>query len=125
MFFISTTASSQNIQTTTIEWNCSSTFDASKGVITDETTKIVSSVDQIVWYDSNGVARKTLTITDKSGSWNNVSANGSIDFNITSGNQVGIVQFFRTGGIARVRIHLVESDESQIYEMVVDNLRAL
>ena len=122
---ISVAASSQDIQTSTIEWNCTSTFTARPGTTADEITKVVSSSDQVIWYDKDGVVIKTLSITDTTGSWSNVSGTGTIQFGITSGDDAGLVQFSRSNGVARIRIQLINGDDSQIYELVVDNLHAL
>jgi len=121
----STAASTQNVQTSTIKWNCTSTFTANPGSIDNEMTKVVSSSDQIVWYDSNDVVRKTFAITGSDGTWSNVSNNGSITFNITAGNDVEIVQFFRTAGVAKVRIIITEDNTPQSYELTVTTVNEL
>jgi hypothetical protein len=121
----STAAFSQNIQTATIEWNCTSTFTARPGITSDEITKVVSSSDQIVWYDNEGVIKKTFSVTDTNGSWTNVSNNGTINFTVASGDDAGMIQFLRTDGVARIRIHVITDDDSQIYELSVANFQTL
>ena len=121
---ISAVATSQNIQTATIEWNCNSTFIARPGTTTEEITKVVSSSDQVIWYDSAGLVKKSFSITDTNGSWSNVSSNGSINF-IVNGDDAGMVQFIRSEGIAKIRIHIITEDDSQIYELVVSNQHTL
>lgn len=117
--------SGQNIQTATIEWTCSSTFVATPGIITDETTKVVSSQETITWYDDNGTVRKTLSIVDAIGSWSNVSHNGSIMFNVTAGEDRGLVQLVKNGNAMTIRIQIIAATEIQLYELTVNSLTAL
>ena len=119
---IATTSFAQNIQTSTIEWNCISTFTSQPGTVVDENTKVVSSAEQIIWYDDNGAALKTLSITGSTGSWSNVSNNGSIIFNITSGDDTGIAQFSKSDGVTRIRIHIVIDEDSPVFELKVGTL---
>ena len=116
---------SQNIETSTIEWNCSSTFDVQTGTINDDATRIVSSANQITWYDDQGVAKETLQVTGHEGSWSNVSNNGSIIFKVISGNYSGIAQFSKANGVMRVRIQMVLDDEVPIYELTVNEINQL
>jgi len=117
-----TTCLAQNIQTSTIEWNCISTFTSQPGTVVDESTKVVSSSDQIIWYDNNDTVLKTLSITGYTGSWSNVSNNGSIVFNIASGDDTGIVQFSKSDGVTRIRIHIVVDEDSPVFELKVGTL---
>lgn len=115
----------QNIQTASIEWNCTSTFTAQPGDIIDEITKVVSSDEQIIWYDAEDNVKLTLSITGSEGTWSNVSSNGSILFKVNAGTDSGIVQFSKAGGVTRIRIHLVKEDEAPIYELTVSTVNAL
>lgn len=115
----------QNIETSTIEWSCSSTFTTNPGVITEEVTKVVSSQETITWYDNTGAPRQILTVDDAFGSWNNVEHNGSIIFNVTSGNDRGIVQFQKMSGSTVIRIQIIAETEVQLYELTVTSLTSL
>jgi hypothetical protein len=122
---ISTTASSQNIQTATIQWSCTSTFVPQDGSFTDENTKVVSSPDQIVWYDSDNAVRETFAITGSVGAWSNTSANGSILFRVSSGDQVCTVQFEKSGGTTRIRISKGSGSDLVVYELTVNSQNTL
>jgi hypothetical protein len=122
---ITSTALSQNILTSTIEWNSSSTFAALEGIITDENTRVVTSPTTITWYDSQNVVKKTFDITEVEGSWTNIFSNGSILFNVTSGNFSGIAQFIKTNDVKRIRFHLVHEDESVIYDLTFTDVNVL
>jgi hypothetical protein len=112
----------QNIQTTAIEWNINSTFDVEQGAITDETTRVVSSSTQITWYAPDNNIRKTMSITGATGTWTNVSSNGSIIFNVTCEESSGIVQFWKADGQTRIRIHLVNESGGVLHELNVSSL---
>jgi hypothetical protein len=114
--------SAQNIQTSTIAWSTSSTFDVEQGAITDEATRIVSSSSEIAWYGSDNNLRKTMSITGTTGTWSNVSSNGSITFNVTSEESSGIVQFWKADGQTRIRIHLISESGGMLCELEVSSL---
>lgn len=116
-----TTAIAQNIQTSTIEWRSTSTFDVEPGTIVNEQTKVVSSASQITWFGEDGNPFKTMPVNTVTGSWTNVGNNGSIIFNVNSENSSGIVQFWKNGSETKIRIHLVSDTESLIYELTVAN----
>lgn len=123
--FISTTASSQNILTSNIEWSSVSTFDAQDGMLTVETTKIISTPEQITWYAPDGSIRYSLNITGSDGSWTNVSQNGTIEFNVEGSDKVGVVQFQKVNGIRKVIIHFVLEDGKSIYELKINNVTGI
>jgi hypothetical protein len=116
---MSSLAFSQNVQSSTIQWNCISTFAAHTGTIVDENTKVVSSPEQIVWYDSNNNVLQTLSITSTIGSWSNVSNTGSIVFKISSGTDTGVAEFSKGDGITRIRIHIVKETEAPLFDLRV------
>lgn len=122
---IATAASSQNIQTATIEWNCTSTLELSTGTLTNENTKVVSAPDRITWYNANGDTTLASTIIASVGSWNNVTANGSIEVRVSSDTQQGLVEFKRSGGTMIIRIHIGFENPPIVFELVVANLHVL
>jgi len=121
----SSEASAQNIQTSTIEWNSISTFEAQSGTISDEATKVVSSAEQIIWYDKNGIAQKTFSITTATGTWPNVSSNGSIIYNVSYGDNSGVAHFSKLDHLTKIRLHLITEEGSPIYELVVTTITEL
>jgi len=123
--FVSTTAFSQNILTSSIEWNSIATFDAQDGMIVDETTKIVSGPTKITWYASNDSIKYDLTITGSDGSWANVSQNGSITFNVKDESNTGVVQFTKAENTIKITIYFVLQDGKSIYELKVNNVNNL
>jgi hypothetical protein len=123
--FCLTKTSAQNILTSSIEWNSSSTFTASIGVNTDEITRVVTSPSQITWYDNQDSVKQIFDIVSSEGSWNNVSNNGSISFKIKSGDSYGIAQFSKSGGSRMIRIQLVLDEEIPIYELTITDVNDL
>jgi len=114
--------SAQNIQTASIEWTCNSTFDATNGVATDEVTKVTTSPEHVVWYNKDGEAQKTFSVSGLAGSWTNVSSNGSVVINMTYGDNSAIAHFSRSTDAIRIRIHLISEPGSPIYELTVNSL---
>lgn len=125
VFCCSVKTFAQNIQTTSIEWNCSLTFIAQPVDMIDEVTKVVTSAEQIVWYDAEDNVKLTLTITGTEGSWSNVSNNGSILFRVNAGTDAGLAEFSKANGTTRIRIHIVRENEAPIYELTVSTVNAL
>lgn len=122
---LSTELFSQNIASETIEWHSSSTFAAATGEMTYETSKIVTSPTQIIWYDDSGATKQSLDILTSEGSWNNVANNGSILIKVKSGESFGIAQFSKSGNARTIRIQLVLEEESPIYEFTITDVNAL
>ena len=125
LLLASSSVFSQNIQTSTVEWNCASTFTASSGTFADEISKVVSNPQQITWYDAEGVARQTFAVTSANGSWTNVASNGSIQFIVSSGANRGTVQFERSAGATTIKILIISEAETEVYELSVNTVTPL
>jgi hypothetical protein len=122
MSLISAGVIAQDVQSSTIEWNSISTFSVQTGTYVDEITKVVTTPDQITWYDKDGIAQETLSITGSIGSWSNVNNNGSIFFKVTSGDDLGIVQFSKSSDKMTIRINIVTANDSPTYELTITTL---
>jgi hypothetical protein len=122
MSLISAGVIAQDIQSSTIEWSSISTFSVQAGTYVDEITKVVTTPDQITWYDKDGIAQETLSITGSIGSWSNVSNNGSIFFKVASGDDLGIVQFSKSSDKMTIRINIVTANDSPTYELTITTL---
>lgn len=122
LFVAASPAFAQNIQTTTVEWHCASTFVTQPGILTEEVTKVVSSQEGITWYDNSGVARQAFSIVSASGSWNNIAHNGTIIFLVSSGSDSGVVQFTRSEGNTTIRVQVNGENDTQLYELVVNSI---
>lgn len=126
-----TASYSQDILSSTIEWNCVTTFDAQNGIFTNEDTRVVSSSTHITWYDTNNNVKYNLKITDVDGSWPNVSHNGSIEYNVivddeaNADDKVAVVQFRKASGKTIIVIHFVLQDGKSVYELTVNNVNTL
>jgi hypothetical protein len=122
---ISTAATSQNIRTSSVEWNCSLTSISMSGSVTGENTKVVSSSNNIVWYNEDGSVRKTLSIVNAAGSWGDVSDDGIITFSVTSDGNTGTVSFSKTHDIVQISIQVADGPDSPIYDLTVSTVNAL
>jgi hypothetical protein len=122
---MSTTALSQNIQTSSVEWNCSLTSVSEPSSVVPENTKVVTSADQVIWYNADGTVRNTLSIVDAVGSWTDVFDDGSITFSINSNGNSGTIHFSRIHDIIQISIQVVEGPESPMYDLTVSTVNAL
>lgn len=111
------TSFSQNIQTSTIEWSCSST--------SQENTKVVSSPTEIIWYAANGVVKKTLAIVRVDGTWDDVTNDGAIMIHARANNNTATFYFSKSYGVILVSIKNIDSEESPTYDLNVTNVTAL
>lgn len=125
VWFTTLKMQAQDIHTANLEWSCASIFEAQEGVFKDEIAKIKSSAEEIVWYDKNGVVQKTFSIAGSSGTWTDISGNGSVVFNMTYGDNSGFVQFSKAGSTVKIRVHLINEEGSPIYEFTVATVTTL
>lgn len=120
----SSAAYSQDVLTSTIEWNSVLTFDTQNGLMIDEATKVVSSPTSITWYDSSDAVRYSLNVTGSEGTWTNVSGNGHILFYF-NGDKAGVIEFRKEGTSIKVLIHFMLEDGKSIYELRINNVNSL
>lgn len=119
MLLASINVYSQDILSSNIQWKSSSFFDASDGTEQNVQTTITTSSNQIVWRDANGSVKYDLTIVQSTGSWSNVSQNGSMGYQVLAGSNNGIVEFKRASGIIQARILIVEGETTSLYDVTI------
>lgn len=122
--FSSTAAIAQNIATQTIRWNAVQVLDLQTGSATQDIHYVITSADEIKWYDSYGVLKQTFQITQRQGSWSNVAQPGSIFCEVTAGERRGRIEISRTSEQMLIRITLFSDAPDQataITELTIAN----
>jgi hypothetical protein len=118
----------QNITTQTIRWQINQTQEVNAGKISEDPDQIVSyGTTKIEWQNSQGIVKKTFTISETNGSWTNVQNNGSILYEVSAGEQLGTVRIFRNSSELTIRITMIKGDDvdPDFYEMSVTDLEML
>jgi hypothetical protein len=118
----------QNITTQTIRWHINQTQEVNAGKISEDPDQIVSyGTTKIEWKNSQGIIKKTFTISETNGSWTNVQSIGSILYEVNAGEQLGTVRISRTSSELTIRITLIKGDDvdPDFYEMSVTDLEIL
>ncbi|HEY9049624.1 MAG TPA: hypothetical protein VIN08_27190 [Ohtaekwangia sp.] len=118
----------QNITTTTLAWQASSVTDSNTGnILSAGGDKIIShSNTSVEWQDAQGNVKYTYAVNTVNGSWSNVSNNGSIIYQVTTGGNSGTITFTKSGSETTVRILVLEGEDiPDMYEFKISSLTAL
>lgn len=118
----------QNITTENLSWYISSIDDVNNGErVTSENDKLITyGSTRIEWYNADGSIKHNYVIDNVSGSWENVTNNGSIVYQFKDGDQLGTITFERVKNETMVRV-LVGKDDMQpeIYEIKIIKITTL
>jgi len=121
--------SAQVITTQNLVWQASSAVDVNTGdILSTEGDKVVShGSTSVEWKDSQGNVRYTYTVNTVNGTWNNVSNNGSIIYQVTTGSKSGTITFIRSGSEISVRILVLNDgdDIPDMYEIKIASITTL
>ncbi len=122
---VTTPSFSQDILVSDVQWNSIMTFNAQDGMISDETTKVVSTPTSITWYSAEGLVIYNLSIEGVDGSWTDVSQEGTIAFNVKDSNKIGVVEFSRKESEVKILIHFMLEDGKSIYELKINSVNSI
>jgi len=109
----------QNITSATLNWQASFVTDVNTGdILSTGGDQIISHTNSAVeWKDNQGHVKYTYTVNTVNGTWSNVSNNGSIIYQVTTGGKAGTIAFIRSGNEITIRILLLKEDAEDIPDM--------
>jgi len=119
VFLIPGWLQAQNITTQSLSWQTASATDVNTGdILSASGDKIIShGSTSVEWKDSQGNVKYTYTVNTVNGTWSNVSNNGSIIYQVTTGGKAGTIAFIRSGNEITIRILLLKEDAEDIPDM--------
>jgi hypothetical protein len=109
----------QNITSATLNWQASSVTEVNTGdILSAGGDKIIShGSTSVEWKDSQGNVKYTYAVNTVNGTWSNVSNNGSIIYQVTTGGKAGTIAFIRSDSEITIRILLLKEDGEDIPDM--------
>ena len=121
------TISAQNINTANLSWSIKRTDYVGTGQFDESGGTLISYGNTSVeWWDVQGALRKSFTIRETNGAWNNVAASGSILYEAESEGRPCTVTFLRDGSSLRATIIILPDNEQPIiYEFTLQNFITL
>ncbi len=87
----------QDILQTNLRWNSASTINLKTNESSSYSCSFISSSSEIQWLQKNGTRVKHFAVTSTSGSWLNISTNGTISFQVTEGSIAGVITIAKDG----------------------------
>lgn len=101
----------QSITSATLTWRADACLDVNTGMSSATFDQLVSYGNaRIEWRSIQGDLKRTFTILEVNGQWDNVNHAGSILYEVENGGRRGTVQFSRTGGAVTIHVVLLKDE---------------
>jgi hypothetical protein len=90
-------AKGQDILQVNLRWNSGSTINLKANESSNYSCTFISSSSEIQWLQKNGTRVKHFAITSVSGTWSDITTNGSVVFQVTEGSIPGVITIAKNG----------------------------
>src|SRR5689334_21357276 len=115
----------QDIITSTIKWNSTTTYNASYNNSTEEVTSLTSTAStNLIWKNEDGTIRKAFQIIEVIGEWSNVKTDGRIQYEVTDGQFSGTISIQKQDGNTKILIAMAY-DTPDTKELMIQGLQLL
>lgn len=112
--FLQPAVKAQSVETANLSWVVTGFHNNDNNEDVSSSSRFETSPQGIKWIQKNGSMVYDFTVTGKTGSWNDISADGEITFHVTLRDKSGTIRFARQQGRITIEPNIIKEGHNML-----------